>query len=157
MCPIVSGYIYIYSLLATINHYQSLSITCFDFFGTQNASSRVPGEGYSVNIPWELANEKNPPGDAEFLYAFDRLFLPLLADLAPAERSDQWGDGVTGKISMTRYCQGTFFCRGFCWFPFWVSHFGDVLFCCVFAGCFIFLCSSSFGGVHFARRYFPLV
>ena len=42
-------------------------------------SKQRPGEGYTVNIPWEVAaNEKNPPGDAELLYAFDRVFLPKL-------------------------------------------------------------------------------
>ena len=34
------------------------------------------GEGYTVNVPWEVEKSKTPPGDAEFLYAFDRLFLP---------------------------------------------------------------------------------
>jgi hypothetical protein len=34
-----------------------------------------------VNIPWEVAgNERRPPGDAEMLYAFDRVFLPLLSE-----------------------------------------------------------------------------
>ena len=38
----------------------------------------LAGEGYTVNVPWEVEKSKTPPGDAEFLYAFDRLFLPIL-------------------------------------------------------------------------------
>ncbi|CAE7026317.1 Hdac6 [Symbiodinium natans] len=41
------------------------------------------GEGYTVNVPWEVEKSKTPPGDAEFLYAFDRLFLPIAEAFAP--------------------------------------------------------------------------
>lgn len=42
------------------------------------------GEGYTVNIPWEVAgNERSPPGDAEMLYAFDRVFLPIAREFSP--------------------------------------------------------------------------
>ena len=35
-----------------------------------------------MNIPWEVAaNPKSPPGDAEILYAFERLFMPTLVVL----------------------------------------------------------------------------
>ena len=36
------------------------------------------GEGYTVNIPWEVEKNKTPPGDPEMLYAFERVFMPSL-------------------------------------------------------------------------------
>lgn len=46
-----------------------------------------PGEGYSVNVPWDVrgASRKGvpAPGDAEYLAAFERVLLPISAEFEP--------------------------------------------------------------------------
>lgn len=64
-------------------------------------SPEAEGEGYTVNIPWEVAaNAKNPPADAEMLYAFDRLVMPYLDFYGPwpGARYDMAGRGVGNDI-----------------------------------------------------------
>eukprot|EP00913_Durusdinium_trenchii_P010096 g9469.t1 len=52
--------------------------------GNYTSHGTGAGEGYCVNVPWEVAsNAKNPPGDAELLYAFDRLFMPIAKAFTP--------------------------------------------------------------------------
>ena len=53
------------------------------------------GEGYTVNIPWEVAaNAKSPPADVEMLYAFDRLVMPYLGFLWPMAQGGRYGDMI---------------------------------------------------------------
>lgn len=59
----------------------------------------LEGEGYTVNIPWEVAaNAKSPPADAEMLYAFDRLVMPYLDFYGP------WPGAGYGDMIMARKC-----------------------------------------------------
>jgi len=45
------------------------------------------GEGYSVNVPWDVKGAKwrecPPPGDAEYMAAFEHVLLPIAADFKP--------------------------------------------------------------------------
>ena len=35
------------------------------------------GLGHSINVPWNTTAERQTPGDAEYLYAFERVLLPV--------------------------------------------------------------------------------
>eukprot|EP00931_Biecheleriopsis_adriatica_P080322 TRINITY_DN53681_c0_g1_i1.p1 TRINITY_DN53681_c0_g1~~TRINITY_DN53681_c0_g1_i1.p1 ORF type:complete len:367 (+),score=85.90 TRINITY_DN53681_c0_g1_i1:332-1432(+) len=41
------------------------------------------GAGFCVNVPWEVEKNSTPPGDADMLYAFDRVLLPIATEFDP--------------------------------------------------------------------------
>ncbi|CAJ1329166.1 unnamed protein product [Effrenium voratum] len=51
--------------------------------GNYTSHGRGEGEGYTVNIPWEVEKNKTPPGDPEMLYAFERVFMPIARAFDP--------------------------------------------------------------------------
>jgi len=55
------------------------------------------GLGHSINVPWNTNPERQTPGDAEYLYAFERVLLPVsphdhggTVAVVGNERADRW-------------------------------------------------------------------
>lgn len=44
------------------------------------------GLGHSINVPWNTNPERQTPGDAEYLYAFERVLLPV----SPHDHGGLW-------------------------------------------------------------------
>jgi len=56
-------------------------------YGDYDSVGTAEGEGYSINIPWDVEGEdmdfENAPGDAEYAHAFSEVIMPIARDFNP--------------------------------------------------------------------------